>query len=131
MKGPLKAVNREHLGSECIRYMKSFIEAGGKCPKREEWIAWVVKTYEEKGEPYYITERFGKDLKCERVVKRYHKVLREGEQDLETGKCEKRRVPPCRFGVNFVSPNSEDFYIYIGCSCIYKDTYTYIYSIKK
>ena len=71
----LKEVNREHIWWELVVHMTKIVKEGGKCPPRTERIAWAVKTYKEKGEPYDFVEKFGKDLKCSRTVQRYHKVL--------------------------------------------------------
>tara|TARA_R110000796_G_scaffold237622_1_gene357701 strand:+ start:284 stop:514 length:231 start_codon:yes stop_codon:yes gene_type:complete len=75
MKGQLREVNRGHVQSEVIKHAKSIIEEGGKCPSTAELVAWAVKTYKVKGEPYDLVQKFGKDLKCSRTVQRYHKVL--------------------------------------------------------
>ena len=75
MKSQLKEVKREHLWRVVIEHCKSIIKEGGTSPPTAELVAWAVKTYKEKGEPYDFTYKFGKDLKCSRTVQRYHKVL--------------------------------------------------------
>ena len=77
MKSQLKEVKREHLWRVVIEHCKSIIKEGGKCPPTAELVAWAVKTYKEKGEPYDVVQKFGIDLKCSRVVQRYHAVLNE------------------------------------------------------
>ena len=77
MKSQLKEVKREHVQSQVIKHAISIIKEGGKCPPTAELVAWAVKTYKEKGEPFDLVQKFGKDLKCSRVVQRYHVVLNE------------------------------------------------------
>ena len=77
MKSQLKEVKREHLWRVVIEHCKSIIKEGGTSPPTAELVAWAVKTYKEKGEPYDFTYKFGKDLRCSRTVQRYHAVLNE------------------------------------------------------
>ena len=77
MKGQLEEVNREHLWTEVIKHAISISKEGGRCPPTTELVAWAVKTYKEKGEPYDVVQKFGIDLKCSRIVQRYHMVLNE------------------------------------------------------
>ena len=75
MKGQLKQVKREHVQSQVIKHAISIIKEGGKCPPTAELVAWAVKTYKEKGEPFDLVQFEG--TKRERTVQRYHAVLNE------------------------------------------------------
>ena len=75
MRSQLKEVKREHLWRVVIEHSKSIIKEGGKCPPTAELVAWAVKTYKEKGEPFDLVQFEG--TKRERTVQRYHAVLNE------------------------------------------------------
>ena len=77
MKSQLREVKREHVQSKVMKHARSIIKEGGICPPTAELVAWAVKTYKEKGEPYDVVQKFGIDLKCSRTVQRYHMVLNE------------------------------------------------------
>jgi len=75
MKSQLREVKREHVQSQVMKHARSIIKEGGKCPPTAELVAWAIKTYKEKGEPYDLVQKIGKDLKYSRIVQRYHVVL--------------------------------------------------------